>query len=201
MTPRKVNLLFFLLIINVLTACVSEKEADATSERVQKDYEEYLSEIAQQEPYNRYTKGVTIKLDDKGELKLNIGSTYQFHYHIEVTTNDQFATLTPLEQFELIYSFKNSLKNVAKEEYGKPGPTDIESHDVLYIDKDFLHVIGKNDIFFIQGPDRYSASIHEMNAAERYEYKGTEETNLKILEVNGEAHKVEAFYESIFDQY
>lgn len=201
MIPRKVQLVFFLLTISILTACVSEEESDAISERVQKDYEEYVLGIAKQEPYNQYTKKVSIKLDDKEELKLNIGSTYQYHYRIDVVTNDQFTTLSPLEQFELIYSFKKSLKNVAKEEYGEPGTTDIESHDVLYIDKDFLHMIGKDNIFFVQGTDRYGARIHEMSAAESYEYKGTGETHLKILEVNEEAHTVEAFSDSFFDEY
>lgn len=89
---------------------------------------------------------------------------------------------------------------MAKEEYGEPGTTDIESHDVLYIDKDFLHMIGKNDIFFVQGTERYRARIHEMSGAESYEYKGNGDTHLKLLEVNGDAHTVEAFSDSYFDK-
>lgn len=159
MTTRKLALLFFLLTVLLLTACESEREADVKSAKVRKEYEEYVLKMAQQEEYRQYIEDVSIIVDDKEELKVNMGSIYQFHYHMDITMNDEFDTLTASEQLEVISSF-NNLKSV-KEEYGDPDASDYDSHDVLYIDQDHLHMIGKDDIYFVHGSERYNASFAE----------------------------------------
>lgn len=198
MKTSKVILLFSFLTFILLTACESEKKADETSKNVKKAYEKYVLELSQQEPYNQFIEDVSVILNEKHEYQLHIGSSYSYDYHIEIKTNEQFLTLSPLEKFEQIYVFKKNLKNVAQNE---SPDENIESHDVLYIDKDFKHTIGKNDIYFISGSDQYGAYIHEMTPPEAYEYKGRGFTHQKILELNGEKQTVEVFQESFFDDY
>lgn len=195
---KNIALLISLVPLFLLIACESEKKADEKSEKVRISYEEYLNVIIQQKPFSQYTENVSVKLVDKDELALNIGSTFQYHYQIEVTTNDQFENLSPLDKFEVIYDFKSSLSNVAE----NPDPdSHIESHDVFYIDSELKHTIKKNRIFFNSEGNSYGAQIRKMSPPEQYEYKGTGQTHLKILNVNGENQTVQAFQDSLLDKY
>lgn len=173
-----------LIALLLLTACEIESKEAKKSEESRKKFEEYVTEVTNQNPLNQYVDGVNVVFEEKKKYTTNvIGISYSFYYVLEINTNSSFASLNPLDKFEIMYHLKKEIGQ--------------QHEDKLFIDDEYDTIV--RNTYFLSGSDKYTAYVHEMNSAEAYTYKGTGETHLKMLEVNGESNPVQAYTPSFFD--
>jgi hypothetical protein len=177
------KIIYISLVSLVLTGCEIERVEDKKSEEYVHQYTDYLESVIEKDFFEPYFDDVKITLKEKRELEVKIWVSYHYKYDLGITANEHFSSLSPEEKFSLIHSFITSLRSNV--DYSLMENEGIDLHGLLYLSEDYKHTINKDEITFISGEDKYTASKRTMTDVDRFNYRNRSATEMYILTVNG----------------